>query len=297
MEHKYVPLLLIVLLAFAVPFLLSRFRRIPVVVGEILAGIIVGPSILGWVQTGEPTLELLAEIGFAFLMFLSGLEIDFSLLFRSNSSRPSKGLSSIWLAVISFLITLGLSLLIGFGLTSWGYVRDPWMMALILSTTSLGIVVPVLKEKGLITGRFGQSLLVAALIADFLTMFLITIYVAVKSTGLSLNILLILTLFIAVLILYQVASRQLKRRNIRQLVNDLAGTTSQVKVRGAFAIMIAFVVLAELIGAELILGAFLGGALASLLSSHEDEGLRHKLDAIGYGFLYPSFLHPRWCRV
>jgi Kef-type K+ transport system membrane component KefB/Trk K+ transport system NAD-binding subunit len=289
MEQRFVPLLLVVVLAFLVPVLISRFRRIPVVVGEIMAGIIVGPSVLGWVNGHEPTLELLAEIGFAFLMFLSGLEIDFSILFAASKRGRENGPSPLLLAGLSFVLTLILALAIGFGLTSAGYVRDPWMMTLILSTTSLGIVVPVLKENRMSSGRFGQTILLAALLADFLTMFLITVYVAARSTGLSLDILLIVLLFVPVVLFYQLGVRWLRIPAVRRILEELSDATAQIKVRGAFAIMVGFVVLAQVIGAELILGAFLGGVLASLLSGSGEENLRYKLDAIGFGFFVPLF--------
>jgi Kef-type K+ transport system membrane component KefB/Trk K+ transport system NAD-binding subunit len=289
METRFLPLLLVVVLAMVVPLLLARFRRIPVVVGEILAGIVVGPSILGLVNGHEPTLELLAEIGFAFLMFLSGLEIDFSILFAASKRKRTNGPSSLLLAGLSFVLTLILSLVVGFGLFWTGFVRDPWMMTLILSTTSLGIVVPVLKENRMSSGRFGQTLLLVALLADFVTMFLITVYVAVRSTGLTLDILLIGLLFVPVVLLYQLGVRWLRIPAVRRIFEELSDATAQIKVRGAFAIMIGFVVLAEMLGAELILGAFLGGVLASLLSGAGEENLRYKLDAIGFGFFIPLF--------
>ena len=289
MEQRFIPLMSVVLLAFLVPILLARFRRIPVVVGEILAGILIGPSLLGWVHTEDPTLEILAEIGFAFLMFLSGLEIDFSILFAASKPGRDKKKSPIVLAGLSFLITITLAAGISFWLMSAGFVKDPWMMMLILSTTSLGIVVPVLKEKKMSSSSLGQTILLSALLADFLTMFLITVYIAIRSTGLSLNILLISLLFIPVVLLYQLGQRHLRRPIVRRLIEELADATSQIKVRGAFALMIAFVVMAELIGAELILGAFLGGVLASMLSEPNDEKIRHKLDAIGFGFFVPLF--------
>jgi Kef-type K+ transport system membrane component KefB/Trk K+ transport system NAD-binding subunit len=289
MSHHFVPLLLVVMLAFFVPLILSKFRRVPVVVGEIMAGILVGRSVLGWVGIGEPTLGLLAEIGFAFLMFLSGLEIDFSILFASSSRRGARSVRPLSLGLISFGVTVSLAILAGIGMARVGLVRDPWMMALILSTTSLGIVVPVLKERQLSGGVFGQTLLLSALLADFLTMFLITIYVAVRSMGLSLDILLIAALFVPMIIIYQLGVQHLHKPNIRRLIEGLADSTAQIKVRAAFALMVAFVVLAELVGAELILGAFLAGALASMLSTPRDEELRSKLDAIGFGFFVPLF--------
>jgi len=289
MEQRFIPLLMVVLLAFLVPILLARFKRIPPVVGEILAGIVIGPSVFGLVNVHEPTLEVLAEIGFAFLMFLSGLEIDFSILFAASRTEQDKRKSPMLLAGLSFMLTLVFAAGTGIWLTNAGFVKDPWMMTLILSTTSLGIVVPVLKEKKMSSSNLGQTILLSALLADFVTMFLITVYIAIRSTGLGPDILLIGLLFIPVVLLYQFGVRHLRRPLVRRLIEELADATSQIKVRGAFTLMIAFVVLAELIGAELILGAFLGGVLASLLSEPTDERIRDKLDAIGFGFFVPLF--------
>ncbi len=285
---NFIPLLIVVGLAFGVPLLLSRFPRVPVVVGEILAGVIVGRSGLGIVHE-EFTLELLAEIGFAFLMFLSGLEIDFSLLFNPTPRLKGEGLHPVVTAGLSFLVTVVLAGLVGLVVVRNGLARDPWLMALILSTTSLGIVVPVLKERDLSGGHFGQTLLLAALLADFLTMFLITVYVAILSSGLTLEILLIGVLFIAFLLIYRVGVRQIRRPAVQRLLEQLSGTTSQIQVRGALALMMAFVVLAEFVNVELILGAFLAGAVASLLRTPNAESARHKLDAMGYGFFVPVF--------
>ena len=167
---SFAPLLIVIFLAFAVPMLLARFRklRLPIVVGELIAGIIVGRSGFGWVKHHDPVLDLLAEFGFVFLMFLSGMEIDFSSLgaVRGNKTNGRKmQWGPLQLGLTSFGLTLILSVAVGFLFFRNGFVQDPWMMALILSTTSLGIVVPVLKEKGISTGSYGQSLLVAALIA------------------------------------------------------------------------------------------------------------------------------------
>jgi Kef-type K+ transport system membrane component KefB len=163
------------------------------------------------------------------------------------------------------------------------------MMALILSTTSLGIVVPVLKERQMTTSQYGQTILLAALLADFLTMFMITIYVAGLSAGLTLEILLIGVLFITALVIYRLGSRSLKIPAVTRLIDQISGATSQFKVRTALALMMGFVVLAESVGVELILGAFLAGAVISLLSRPEDQSLKHNLEAMGYGFFIPVF--------
>jgi len=291
---SFLPLLIVIFLAFLVPIALSRFKklRLPIVVGEIIAGIIVGRSGFGWVQHHEMVLDLLAELGFVFLMFLSGMEIDFSSLrlFNGDEKTPKQPASPIRLAGISFLLTLGMSTLIGFALTWADLVASPWMLALILSTTSLGVVVPVLKEQGISGGRYGQTLLIAALIADFATMLLITVVVAALSHGLTLDILLIGLLFVAFLFMYYFGGKFFNEiKGVRRILEELSSATAQIKVRASFTMMLIFVALAEMLGTEVILGAFLAGAIVALLKRPEDEGLMHQLDAIGYGFFIPIF--------
>jgi len=163
-------------------------------------------------------------------------------------------------------------------------------MALILSTTSLGIVVPVLKERRMSSGLYGQSLLIAALIADFATMILITVDVAVLSHGLTLDILLIGVLFVVFFFITRFGEVFFNQIPIvRTILNELSHATAQIKVRLAFAMLLTFVVLAEVLGAEVILGAFMGGAIISLLRRPEDEGLVHQLESIGFGFFIPIF--------
>ncbi len=289
MPERFLPLLIVTLLAFFIPIALSRFRAVPIVVGEILAGIIIGPSLLGWIPPNEHTLELLAEIGFAFLMFLSGLEIDFTFLKAAPAKKRRPLENPVILGGLTFTLTLLLAFFVSLGFFRAGFLPDPWMMTLILSTTSLGIVVPVLKERHMLASRLGQNLLVAALLADFLTMFLITVYVTIHVSGLSFDILLVTVLFVPLAFVYLLTNKDWKSSRLWRVLEDLSDATAQIKVRGAFALMMAFVVLAETLGVELILGAFLGGLVASLLSASGGESLRHKLDAVGYGFFIPLF--------
>ena len=118
---SFYPLLIVLFLAFLVPIALSRFKKVklPIVVGEIVAGIIIGRSGFGWVEHHETILNLLAELGFVFLMFLSGMEIDFSSLGLTGSGgekSENQPWSPVQMAGVSFILTLGLSSLIGFGL-------------------------------------------------------------------------------------------------------------------------------------------------------------------------------------
>ena len=305
-EAGFAPLLIVIALAFIVPLLLVRFKRLrlPIVVGEILAGIVIGRSGFGWVTHEEPLLTLLAEFGFVFLMFLAGTEIDFANLnvertgsLSDRAARTERATTGAYgllrpgpfsIGLLSFLLTLALSTVVGLVLMRLGLVRNPWMMALIMSTTSLGVVMPVLKEQGLTRGRFGQTILISALIADFATMLLITIVVATVSHGLRLDILLISVLFVVFFILYRLGIMD-SVQAVRRRLDDLSHATARLKIRGAFTVMLLFVVLAETLGAEIILGAFIAGAMLSLISTREDMEAMHQLEAVGFGFFIPIF--------
>lgn len=293
-SHSFVPLLIVVVLAFFVPLSLSRFKRLrlPVVVGEILAGILFGKSGLGLVGD-DPMLEILALLGFAYLMFLAGLEVDFdAVLPRPGTWRGSwkeRLNNPLSLGMMVFALTVVFALLAGWGLNAVDAADDPWLMALILSTTSLGLVMPVLKERGLTDKPYGQALLVAAVIADFATMLLVSLYVVLHTLGLSPEILLVLLLFGAFGTAYRVASTARRRFPGLSLMRNLSHATSQIDMRAAFAIGLAFIALAQGLGAEMILGAFLGGALISLLADRKTSDLHHKLDLMGYSFFLPIF--------
>ena len=294
-HSPFTSLLIVVLLAASVPLVLFRFKRVsvPIVVGEIIAGILLGRSGLKLAVSGEPILDFLAELGLVFLMFLSGMEIDFSNLGLADLGKTNgkkRELGPLQLGIYSFLVTLVFSGAIGWALFKMELVKDPWMMGLILSTTSLGVVVPVLKENGLIGGKYGQTLLIAALIADFATMILITIEVAILSSGLTLDVLLISVLFMAFIFAYRILKVSFKRvKALRRAMEELSSATAQIKVRMSIAIMLVFVVLAESLGTEVILGAFLAGAMISLLSTAADRDVTEQLETIGYGFIIPIF--------
>lgn len=293
-SQSFMPLLIVVVLAFFVPLILSRFKRLslPVVVGEILAGIVIGDSGLQLIGH-DPMLEILALLGFAYLMFLSGLEVDFEAIMPKpgawRGSWRDRVSNPLGLGILIFVLTLGLALLGGWGLHGLDTVDDPWIMALILATTSLGVVVPVLKERDLLDKDYGQSLLVAAVIADFVTMLLVSVYVVLNTRGLSPEVMLVLLLFGAFATAYRLASLAHARFPGLNFLNSVSEATAQIDVRGAFAIGLAFIALAQGLGVEMILGAFLGGALISLLADRGATDLHHRLDVIGYAFFIPIF--------
>lgn len=293
-EISFVPLMVVIGLAFLVPLLLSRIKFIfvPIVVGEIVAGMIVGRSGLGLVRD-DSLLELLSVLGFAFLMFLSGLEIDFKGVSggdEEDASRLRRMIGNpLVLASTLFALTLFGSLGAAFLLQSQGLIDDPWIMALILSTTSVGVVVPVLKEQGLTGGRYGQTIVMSAMVADFSTILLISSYAVLYRQGLSLNLLLVLVLLAAFIVVYRLGVFLERRLSAIRVIAELSSATAQLGLRGSFALALVFIALARSLGVELILGAFLAGVIVSFLLGEEGSILREKLDAIGYGFFIPIF--------
>lgn len=298
MEHPqidFVPLLVVIGLAFIVPLVLSRIQRfaIPIVVGEIVAGIIVGNSGLHLVQENF-VLEVLSVFGFAYLMFLSGLEIDFTDVLERMEASGKLTVDDLIsnpfvIGGAVFGLTLIGSVIAAVFLQRLGLINDIWIMGLILSTTSLGVVVPVMKERGLTGDQYAQTILVSSLIADFATIFLISVYVILRSQGLTLEILLILILLGAFVTVYRLAEIFQRHLPAERIFEELSSATSQIKLRGAFALALVFISLAESLGIENILGAFLAGVIISLLSEGEGSILREKLDAVGYGFFIPIF--------
>ncbi len=297
MEHAvdFSPLVVVTILAVAVPLLLRRFSRtMPIVAGELIAGALVGPSGLNLITETNPWLDFLKLFGFSYLMFLSGLEVDFDLLLEGSGKRPVAGwrklvASPLRVAMVSFAATLSVAMVLSFFLAKWEVAGDPFIMTLILSTTSLGVVTPVLKERRVLYSPFGQHLLVGAVVWDFATLFLVGFYVSLYTSGLTIEILLILVLVGATFLIYRVAHLSRRHLPLERVFEDLSHATGQLDVRGALALAVVFIALAQSLGVEVILGAFLAGAIVALLSEEAGSSVRPKLNALGYGFFIPIF--------
>lgn len=281
-EPVFSGLLLVVIVAFAAPFLLGLLPmvRLPSVVFEIVAGIVIGPSVLGWVELDQ-TIEVLSLVGLAFLLFLAGLEIDFGQL-RGRLLR---------LAALGGAISFAIAVAVGLGLSSVGLVDTPLLVAIILSATSLGVIVPVLADVGELDTRFGQLVLAAASIADFGGVILLSLFFSGESGPGSTAAL--LSIFVGLLVVAFVVIRTAERsRRVGDDLLRLQDSSAQIRVRAAMVLMVAFVALAEGLGLELILGSFAAGALLSLLDTDQrvtHPNFRTKLEAMGFGLFIPVF--------
>jgi Kef-type K+ transport system membrane component KefB len=285
-ELTFDGLLLVMVVAVAIPLLLGLVPRVPIPgpVVEIVAGIVIGPAILGWASP-DRSVEVLAKLGVAFLLFLAGLELDFD---RLQGRALHLGLA-----------TFGLSVVIGLVLTTplgaADVIIDPLFVTIVLSATALGIVMPVLKDSHQVDTHFGVLVIASCSVAEFGSIVLLSMFFS-GSNGpdpvLTAGKLVVLLLFVAVIAI--VAARASSWPRLRTVMFKLQDTTAQIRIRIAVLLLLALLVMSESLKFDSILGAFLAGALLSALSDAEavedDVGqFRHKLDGIGFGFFIPVF--------
>jgi Kef-type K+ transport system membrane component KefB len=282
-ELEFQNLLIVTAAGLAAPFALGLLPRLrlPAVVLEIVIGIVIGPAVLGWVEIDDPV-EVMALVGLAFLLFLAGLEIDLSAL-RGRLLRS---------ASLGFALSLALAVAAGFALDLAGIADEPLLIAVILASTSLGVIIPVLADGGEARTTFGQLVIAAASIADFASILLLTLLFSGEASGLDAKLTLIGLFVLAIAaVAFAVAGAERSRRISAALVR-LQDTSAQIRVRGAFVLLIGMVALAEQLGLELILGAFAAGAILNHLDA--DDAMTHpefrlKLAAIGFGVFIPVF--------
>jgi Kef-type K+ transport system membrane component KefB len=282
-EIDFANLLIVVAVAFTAPLVLglAPALRLPSVVLELIAGIAIGPAGFGWVEVDEP-IRVLSLIGLAFLLFLAGLEIEFEKL-RGRRLGLVGG---------SFALSFGIAVVIAFALDAAGQVETPLLVAIILVATSLGVVVPVLKDADKLSSDLGQLVIAAASIADFGAVILLSLFFSRETTSTTTQILLLVGFFLAAIAVLLALLGIEHWRRLTAVLSRLQDTTAQIRVRGAFLLLIALVALAERLGLEVILGAFLAGAVLTLVD--RDRMMTHprfrvKLEAAGFGMFIPVF--------
>lgn len=276
-------LVIVSAVAFAAPLLLGLFPRLrlPAVVLEIVLGIAIGPSGLGWVTLDLP-IRVLAVIGLGFLLFLAGLEIEVGHL-RGRLLR---------LPLVGFAVSLGLGVATGFVLHATGQVKSPLLVGIMLSATSLGLVVPVLKDAGQAGSDFGQLVIAGGTVADFGAVILLTLFFSGQASGIGTKLLLLAIFVLLIAAVGVSVARAGRSMRVSSVLLRLQDTTAQIRVRGAMLLLLAFVALASRFGLETILGAFLAGVILAMVD--RDAMMTHphfrtKLEGIGYGFLVPVF--------
>lgn len=255
---------------------------VPAIVLEILLGVIVGPQVLGWVHM-DAALQVLSTIGLSFLLLLAGLEIDVRQL-RGPLLRRASG---------AFVVSFALAVVVGVGLGMMGLAQSPLLMAVILSATGLGIILPVLKDAGIVETRAGQVIVAGASIAEIVPIVLLSLLFSEDTSvgvGAKLTLLAAFLGFTGVVIVVVLGLE--RARTVCRTLLDLQDTTAEIRVRGTMALLLVFASLASAFGLESILGAFLAGAALTLLD--RDDDMTHtqfytKLHAVGFGVFIPFF--------
>jgi len=282
-EVSFDNLLIVLTVGFAVPLVLGLLPRLrlPSPAVEIVAGIVIGPQVLGWVEA-DLAVEILALLGLGFLLLLSGLEIDLRRLRGPTGAR----------AALGFGFTLVLGLGVGLAGGAAGLTRSPLLVAILLSATALGVVVAVLKDSGEAGSPTGQLVLAGSSIADLGAVILLSLLFSGEDSSAGAKVVLLggFVAFILVVVLVVLGAERWSP--LTAALERLQDTTAQIRVRGAVLLLIVFVTVAEHVGLEAILGAFVAGMLLGALDrdsmmTHPQLGV--KLEAIGFGFLIPVY--------
>ena len=274
-------MLIIMLAALIIPIAMARFKvsSVPTAVAEIVAGILLGKSAFNIVQETS-SLTLLSSLGVIILMFLSGMEINFDLFKKVPGQKKRDPKSPVSIAVLSFTAVIITAFILGVILYFMGLFSDILLATILFSTIALGVVIATLKEKEILGRPMGQTILLTAVLGEVIPMLALTFYASIYGHNAG-RLWLIVLLFLAAIILL---------RRFRQpyvWFNNVSKATTQLDIRLAFFLIFTLVTVAESVGAENILGAFLAGMVMKLLEP--SEATQEKLTSIGYGFFIPIF--------
>jgi Kef-type K+ transport system membrane component KefB len=248
--------------------------RIPQVVVLLAGGVLIGPEVRGWAD--RPAIELLANVGLGFLFLLAGYELDLR-LFRERPGR---------LAMVSWLVTAAVAAALVGLLASAGFVRAFVPVALGLTTTTLGTLLPILRDNDMLGGRFGRYLLAAGAVGELFPIFAIALFLGASNRFVALGSLAAVGV-LAVVLSY--APRVVRGRRLERIVREGEGSTAQTTVRLTVVLLLLLLVIAEEFGLDVVLGAFLAGIVLRRWTPVDAHSLKGKLDAIGYGFFIPLF--------
>ena len=273
-----------ILLIFAVGVLapllahLTPRLRLPVIVLEIALGIVVGPQVLHWGEVG-PVIQALGKFGLAFLFFLAGFELDFNAI----RGRPLR------LAILGWGISLVIALLLGRLLMMTGFVVSDLVTSVALTTTALGVLIPVLKDEGEEKTRFGAFAIATATMGEFGPIVMISVLLTTEDGG-GFKALSFMACFILIVIVAAFLAARLRPPALIEFLRKKMHSSSALPLRISILILAILVMLTREFGLESILGAVAAGVVISLAAEGKGrEILRERFEGIGYGFLIPIF--------
>jgi Kef-type K+ transport system membrane component KefB len=268
------------LLAAIAPILAAaagRLVRIPLVVFEIVLGMVCGPAVLGWV-TPTGTTEKLANLGLCMLFFLAGNEIDF----RRIRGRPLNS------SIVGWLFALVLGVGAAFALAPQPAAAI--FIGVALTSTALGTLMPILRDAGELRTPFGAAVIAIGAVGEFGPLIAISLFLSGRQPGVATVVLLGFVVITAVAI---VLAGRGPHAGLTSLVTATLHTSGQFAVRLVICLLLLLVALSLLLGLDMLLGAFAAGVIAKLLLAgappRDKESIEGKLEAVGFGFLVPIF--------
>jgi Kef-type K+ transport system membrane component KefB len=273
-------LLVVALVAAIAPLLVSALPaawRIPQVVVLIFSGILIGPHVLGLSDTSS--VKLLANIGLGFLFLLAGYELDLRLL-GAHEGR---------LAMIGWVASAVISLVAVAGLTKIGFVHDFVPIALALTTTALGTLLPILSDNDMLGGQFGRYILAAGAVGELFPIIAISLFLTKRDEFVAISSLIAIA---ASAVLLTTLPRIIGDERVRAIIRQGQRATAQTTLRWSVVLLLGLLALAERFGLDVVLGAVLAGMVLRTWLRREDvdvHPLEEKLDAVGYGIFIPIF--------
>jgi Kef-type K+ transport system membrane component KefB len=276
LQQGLIDLAIVSLIAALTPILaalLSRLR-VPQVVILIVGGILVGPQVLGWAD--PDSIELISNVGLGFLFLLAGYELELG-LFRERAGR---------LALTSWLVTAVIAVAVTGALAAAGFVRAFVPIAIGLTTTALGTLLPILRDNHMLEGRFGTFIMAAGAVGEFLPILAVAIFLSAQGAFLGLLSLVVIGV---VALLFTFVPRLARHEKIQGILSEGEHETSQTSLRWTMVLLFALLVIAADFGLDVVLGAFLAGVVLRRWAPGDVRSLEAKLDAVGYGFFIPVF--------
>jgi Kef-type K+ transport system membrane component KefB len=272
--------LLLVLAASAAASILSRLSRrlvLPTVVVEIVLGILIGPQVLGW-ATAEQYVQFLSNAGLSFLFFFAGIEV-------AERHVPPR---TIVRGTAGWGMSLAVGVVAGYLLAHYGLGAKGWLVGVALSTTSLGTLVPILGDAGILKTRLGTAVLGTGVAGEFWPIVVISVFLTgVYGAGEEIVLLIV---FGAIAFGGAMAALRARPLRIVEILRETLHSTGQAAVRLSILLLVALVLLASDVGFEFILGAFAAGLIVGLvLDSPDGRVVRMRLEGIGFGFLIPIY--------
>jgi Kef-type K+ transport system membrane component KefB len=268
-------IVLIAALAAVTVAVVPRGLAPPVVVIELLLGIVVGPEVLDLARTSD-FIEFFSNLGLGMLFFFAGYEIDFERI----RGKPLE------LGALGWLLSIVLAYGIGGVLAAAGIILSFLYTGSAMATTAIGTLIPILRDNGELKTRFGTYLMAAGGIGEFGPILLVTL---VLSTANPLHEGAILVAFVALALAVALVSVRLAWRGWPALERTFE-TSSQLAVRVTVVLIFGLVLLAGKLGLDVLLGGFVAGMIVRLaLKGHELKVFESKLTAVGFGFFVPFF--------